>query len=156
MKWSETGLTTNKVRGREGEEYYCLNREWTRIHANSCRVQRGGVSNESSAGTSWEAMAQNRFIFRCFNFIRVHSRPFAVQFCFPSTLPNSASPQSVLCSSPRINSLDFVLRTSFVVEPRNAPFVESKRDRCVPLAIHTPYCQLHPFDSRVCLVRLPM
>ncbi len=49
--------------------------------------------------------------------IRVHSRPFAVQICFPSTLPKLLTSGSALSLSSPNNSLDSMPRTSFVVEP---------------------------------------
>jgi len=50
-------------------------------------------------------------------FVGLYSRSFAVQICFPLTLPKLLTPRSVLSSPAPNNSLDSVRRTSFHDEP---------------------------------------
>ena len=57
---------------------------------------------------------------RFFEFIRVHSRLFAVQICFQSTLPKLWVQQAGHSSPPPNNFLVSLPRTSFVVEPLSA------------------------------------
>ena len=103
------------------EEGGCLNREWTRIHANSCSVpvwvrfellfNRGGLRSHGTKTVHFPVF---------FDSIRVHSRPFAVQNCFPPTLSKLLTCRAVRSSASLTNSLDSMARTSFVVEPKFA------------------------------------
>ena len=70
---------------------------------------------------------ENNLFRRFFDFIRVHLCPFAVQICFPFTLPKLLTTRPVL-SSPTANSfLDSELLTSFGVETLRDP-IEFQRN----------------------------
>ncbi len=63
-----------------------LNREWTRMDANTREYTRiaavikcGFISNDSLNSAGYEVMAREQRILAFFDLIRVHSRPFAVQ-----------------------------------------------------------------------------
>ncbi len=85
-------------------------------------------------------------LFCCFfDLIRVHSGPFAVQICFPSTLSKSLTSRSVLSLSSPNNFVDPLLRTSFVDEPAicHPPVYLTHRHRLNRAMKQRDGCPLH-------------
>ena len=56
------------------EKHWCLNREWTQIHANSRIDQCGLISNDSSKGASSALLTREQLFFTSFD---IYSRSFA-------------------------------------------------------------------------------
>ena len=103
------------------EEGGCLNREWTRIHANSCSapvwVRFELLFNPGGLRSHGTKTVHFPVFLILFAFIRVHSRPFAVQNCFPPTISMLLTCRAVRSSASLTNSLDSMPRTLFVHEP---------------------------------------